>query len=53
MVSKNLDVAIGCLAAADTTLPEPVALGVAFVFAIVLCKSADLTQFLGWSLFLI
>ena len=37
MVSKNLDVAVGCLAAVDTILPEPVALGVVFVFAIARC----------------
>ena len=36
MESKNLDVAVGCLAAVDTILPEPVALGVVFVFAIML-----------------
>ena len=36
IVSKNLDVIVGCLAAVDTTLPEPVALGVVFVFAIML-----------------
>ena len=37
MVSKNLDIAVGCFAAADTILPEPVTLGFVFVFAIVRC----------------
>ena len=47
MVSKNLDVAIGCLAVVDTTLPEPVALGVVFVFAIVLCMISRFNTSLG------
>ena len=47
MVSKNLDVIIGCLAAADTALPEPVALGVVFVFAIVLCTISQFNTILG------
>ena len=50
MVSKNLDVAVGCLTVADTTLPEPVALGVVFVFAIVLCTISRFNTILGWSL---
>ena len=47
MVSKNFDVAVGCLAAADTALPEPVALGVVLVFAIVLCTISQFNTILG------
>ena len=47
MESKNLDVAIGCLAAVDTILPEPVALGVVFVFAIMLHTISRFSTSLG------
>ena len=33
IVSRKLDVAVGCLAAEDTVLPEPVTRVVVFVFA--------------------
>ena len=47
MVSKNLDVAVGCLAAVNTILPEPVVLGVVFVFAIMLCTISQFNTSLG------
>ena len=47
MVSKNLDVVVGCLAAADTILPELVALGVVFVLAIVWCMISRCNTILG------
>ena len=47
MESKNLDVAVGCLAAVDTILPESVALGVVFVFAIMLCMISQFNTNLG------
>ena len=47
MESKNLDVAVGCLAAVDTILPEPVALGAVFVFAIMLCTISRFSTSLG------
>ena len=47
MESKNLDVTVGCLAAVDTILPEPVALGVVFVFTIMYLWSRDLVQAAG------
>ena len=49
MVSKNLDVVVGCLAAADTILPEVVALGVVFVLAIMLCTTSRCNTSLGTS----
>ena len=49
MVSKNLDVVVGCLAAADTILPEVVALGVVYVLAIMLCMTSRCNTILGTS----
>ena len=47
MESKTLDVTVGCLAAADTILPEPVVLGVVFVFAIMLRTISRFSTSLG------
>ena len=46
MVSKNLDVVVGCLAAVDTILPEVVALGVVFVLGIMRCTTSQCSTIL-------
>ena len=47
MESKNLDVTVGCLAAADTILPELGALGAVFGFAIMLHTISRFSKILG------
>ena len=45
ILSRKFDVAVGCFAAAETALPDPVAWGVIFVLAMPLDECQQATKF--------